>query len=727
MTGLKIRILCILLLFAPCSATFATIIYVAVQGSDDNPGTLDLPLASIDKAQDHANPGDTIYIRGGEYNIMEDDISRVYQNLFACYAFLDKSGTPGNTIKYWAFPGEIPVFNLSNVKPADQRVVGYYVTADYVHLRGLEITGVQVTITSHTESYCVYSYGNHNIYELLKLHDNQGTGLRHRRGGNNLILNCDSYRNHDYTSENGRGGNTDGFGCHPHAGGTGNVFRGCRSWFNSDDGYEVIGAMEAVKFENCWAMYNGYSTSFASLGDGNGFKAGGHAGTAVGLLPNPIPRHTVQFCLAVKNKASGFYANHHIGGSNWYNNSAYRNGNNYNMLNRMADNVTDVPGYDHVMRNNLGFNSSYEIRNVNPDLCDLSHNYFDLEVLVSGDDFLSLDEALLQLERLPDGALPEIDFMRLSQASDLVDKGLDIGFPFYGVAPDLGAFEQDYFEFPDSNATWYQHYYPESYWEEGQAPESMIFGMLDHDTIINGLEYQKLFRFFTDPPAPESAVCIGALREGPMKKIYYRGEHPFSYPVSDTGDILLYDFSIQIGDTIREGIFTNNDYLLVSKIETVKIGDEYRKRIHFEDLPYTKWIEGIGNERGLIFYSGELPLDGLWGDLVCFRQDDVELYHNSNYFDCYEGPVGNDSRTLAPSDMKISPNPCLSGYTWIESSEAIMKIHLHSISGQLLMALEGSGSRNQKINTSRLLSGLYIIRLIDSQKRVCSQKLLVTN
>ena len=35
------------------------------------------------------------------------------------------------------------------------------------------------------------------------------------RGSNNLVLNCDAYNNYDPVSENGTGGNVDGFGGHP--------------------------------------------------------------------------------------------------------------------------------------------------------------------------------------------------------------------------------------------------------------------------------------------------------------------------------------------------------------------------------------------------------------------------------------------------------------------------------------------------------------------------------
>ncbi|MEO7311202.1 MAG: hypothetical protein ABIX01_12445 [Chitinophagaceae bacterium] len=192
-------------------------------------------------------------------------------------------------------------------------------------------------------------------------------------------------------------------------------------------------------FENCWAFYNGYGTSFGSLGDGNGFKAGGYGGRAAADVPNPVPRNTVRFCLAVRNKANGFYSNHHIQGSDWYNNSAYLNGINYNMLNRLADNKTDVPGYHHIMKNNLGFAArSAEYANINTDSSDVTNNYFNLPVKVSEADFISLDQSQLTAPRQADGSLPAIDFMKLKPGSALIDLGVNVGFPFQGKAPDLG-------------------------------------------------------------------------------------------------------------------------------------------------------------------------------------------------------------------------------------------------------------------------------------------------
>jgi hypothetical protein len=429
------------LVFFLSLTSFSKTYYVATTGNDANPGTKAKPVATVQHAQDLVVPGDTVYIRGGTYMMQESQINKT-ASIYAYVINLNKSGTSGKRIYYWGYPGEKPIFDFSNVKPADLRVLAFYVTGSWLHFKGFEVVGVQVTILTHTQSESFENRGSNNIYEQLAMHDSQAIGIYCIAGANNLFLNCDAYQNHDYTSEGGRGGNTDGFGCHTPKGGSGNVFRGCRSWFNSDDGYDLINEHEDVVFENCWAFYNGYSTTFATLGDGNGFKAGGYGATPAADLPNPIPNHTVRNCLSVQNGAAGFYRNHHIGGGFFINNTAYRNGNNYNMLCRLSDNVTDVPGYGITMKNNLGYKArSNEVVNLDKPKCTLNNNYFDLSVTVSDADFLSLDQSELIQPRKADGSLPDIKFMHLVKGSDLIDAGVITGYPYSGNKPDLGCFE----------------------------------------------------------------------------------------------------------------------------------------------------------------------------------------------------------------------------------------------------------------------------------------------
>ncbi len=396
--------------------------YVAPAGDDAASGSIAQPFATVQRAQQTVEPGDTVFLRGGTYLMKESQIARK-KGIFAYLTVLDKSGTAEKRITYRAYQEEQPVFDCSQVKPVGQRVDAFHVTGSWLHLIGIEVTGVQVTIKTHTQSICFESNGSHNIFERLRMHDGQAIGIYHLRGSENLFLNCDAWNNWDNTSEDGKGGNTDGFGCHPTSGSTGNVFRGCRAWFNSDDGYDCLGAREAVTFENCWALYNGFSPKQERTGDGNGFKAGGYGSAAANSLPNPIPRHVVRFCVAVGNKNSGFYANHHPGGSDWLNNSGYRNGMNFNLLGRLADNVTDVDGYGHLLRNNLSHGPRTAIVKINASKCEQVNNSFTLGLKLSDKDFISLDESELLRPRQANGDLPVVSFMRPVKGGPLVDIG----------------------------------------------------------------------------------------------------------------------------------------------------------------------------------------------------------------------------------------------------------------------------------------------------------------
>jgi hypothetical protein len=424
------------------SFSFAADWYVAPDGVDTNSGSSNAPFASLMRAQATATADDTVFLRGGTYFLNNSHLTAT-NSPWAIVNRINKSG-----IRYRAVPGERPVFDFTDVKPPGWRVTAFLVTASDCVFEGFDVVGVQVTIqageASNTQSECFrVAGGNRNRFERLVMRDGMGVGWYLTSGQSNLVLNCDAYNNRGLDSLSI--GNVDGFGAHPSSvNGTGNVFRGCRAWFNSDDGFDLINADALVVIENCWAFYNGYFTNFASSGgDGHGFKSGGY-GRNGSAFPTPVPRHVTRFSVAVRNRVSGFYANHHTGGLDFLHNTAYQNNVNYNMLGTLADNLTDVPGYDHLLKNNLGFRarSGTEVSNLGgADTNDLSFNYFNLPVTAATNDFLSLDESLLMAPRQPNGDLPYTALLQLVSGSDLRDVGTNVGFGFVGSAPDLGAFE----------------------------------------------------------------------------------------------------------------------------------------------------------------------------------------------------------------------------------------------------------------------------------------------
>src|SRR5690349_13748539 len=131
-----------LFLLLSTATAFPKVYYVAPNGNDADMGTKIQPLATIQKAQELVNPGHTVYIRSGLYKAPADRFARK-ASIFAYCTYLDKSGKPNARINYWAYPGEHPLFDFSEVKPEGFRVVGFQVMGSWIHIKGLEVTGIQ--------------------------------------------------------------------------------------------------------------------------------------------------------------------------------------------------------------------------------------------------------------------------------------------------------------------------------------------------------------------------------------------------------------------------------------------------------------------------------------------------------------------------------------------------------------------------------------------------------
>jgi parallel beta-helix repeat protein len=295
---------------------------------------------------------------------------------------------------------------------------GFSLSGSYWYIKGLDIkgagdNGMYVSGSYNTIEYCTFSY-------------NRDSGLQLSGGAsNNRIINCDSYCNADAAN-----GNADGFAVKMDVG-TGNYYYGCRSWQNSDDGWDgyMRGADDvSTTLENCWCFMNGYlSTGAASSGNGNGFKLGGSDDKTL--------RHnfTLKNCLSFDNRVKGFDQNNNLGSMTLYNCTGYRNGTNYSFYLTLDT----ANGKVLTLKNcaALGSYGSITIPSVQ------ATNSWMSGFTVTTADFQSIDTTGIRGARNSDGSLPTTTFMHLAPGSDLIDVGTDVGITYSGSAPDLGAFE----------------------------------------------------------------------------------------------------------------------------------------------------------------------------------------------------------------------------------------------------------------------------------------------
>jgi hypothetical protein len=294
---------------------------------------------------------------------------------------------------------------------------GIRLSGSYWHIKGLSIKGAGDNGMNIS--------GSNDIIEYCEFFENQDSGCQLGGGAaNNQIINCDSYYNVDPGQ-----GNADGFSPKLDVG-TGNYFRGCRSWQNSDDGYDgYLRPSDDITttYENCWCYKNGYlKDGSASTGNGNGFKMGGS--------DNKDLRHNaiLKNCLSVANRVKGFDQNNDVGSMTLYNCTAFNNGTNYKI-----DGTILAAGKALTVTNCISAGSGA----VSLTGGVMTTNSWMTPFSVSNADFVSVDPSAVIAARKADGSLPDITFMHLAAGSDLIDAGTNVGLPYRGSKPDLGCFE----------------------------------------------------------------------------------------------------------------------------------------------------------------------------------------------------------------------------------------------------------------------------------------------
>jgi hypothetical protein len=310
---------------------------------------------------------------------------------------------------------------------------GMKINGSYYYIKGLDFKGAP-------HNGLKISGGNYNIVEFCTSFENRNTGVQLSTGASyNRFINCDSYYNYDAPS----GGNADGFSPKLDVG-TGNYFYGCRSWQNSDDGWDgYLRPSDDVTdtVENCWAFMNGYLKNWTVCpGNGNGFKTGGS--DAKNLKHNMVLKN----CLAFHNKAKGFDQNNNLGSITFLNCTSYENGigtsgghYNFSVPTALAS------GKVLTVENCITLGSTKGVTLNGPVLATNSwpdaSTYPTTVTSATSADFVSIDTTGVRGPRKPDGSLPDITFMHLAQGSQFIDGGTNVGLPYLGLAPDLGAFE----------------------------------------------------------------------------------------------------------------------------------------------------------------------------------------------------------------------------------------------------------------------------------------------
>ncbi len=282
-------------------------IFVAPYAPQDAKGTFEEPM-ELRVALTKIKAGNTIWMLPGNYSYSE---MIVVEKL--------NSGSTGAYKTVRSYSGNVVLDFSTQAYDTSNR--GVVQDGDYWKWYGIDFKGAG-------DNGMLLS-GNHNIIEMCRFYENRDTGLQLSRydvtaatidkwPSYNLIKNCTSFNNSDHTGEN-----ADGFAAKLTCG-EGNVFDGCMSYNNSDDGWDLYAKSETgpigiITLKNCIAFRNGKLTSGSgsASGDMNGFKLGGSG------IATP---HIIENCMAFENGAHGFTDNNNPAALIFKNITAFENG-----------------------------------------------------------------------------------------------------------------------------------------------------------------------------------------------------------------------------------------------------------------------------------------------------------------------------------------------------------------------------------------------------------------
>ena len=131
--------------------------------------------------------------------------------------------------------------------------------------------------------------------------------------------------------------------------------------------------------------------------------------------------------------------------------------------------------------------------------------------------------------------------------------------------------------------------------------------IIEGDTTIGEFTYKKLMQ--TGTASNEFSYVAGIRQDEESGKIYIKSMDSNFCGGQDT---LLYDFGLQVGDTLTQCTEIQGDLHIVELIDSIYLEGYWLKRIHTNHL--TVLIEGIGSTSSLQHgWSGwETGRIGLW-------------------------------------------------------------------------------------------------------------------
>jgi hypothetical protein len=243
---------------------------------------------------------------------------------------------------------------------------------------------------------------------------------------------------------------------------------------------------------------------------------------------------------------------------------------------------------------------------------------------------------------------------------------------------------------------------------------------LEGDTVWNGKTYKNLYTCDADPSVSNWDIGSDYLyREeaGKVFKVNFWSEQ----------EELVYDFNLNIGDSVYVDSIYANAYAYVTLVDSIIIDGAYHKQIHF-DSPQDIWVEGLGSLHSPfnpIQYSFLIP-GGF--ELLCVTNQNGTIYMNPSYHKCYIDTTYITSQPelfQSSSEIKVSNNP-MKTFSLIKIQGSVDGFEKYSLFNSCGMMIKSGTIKDNTFTIQRenLSSGIYFLKVY-SKEVILSKKLII--
>ena len=250
--------------------------------------------------------------------------------------------------------------------------------------------------------------------------------------------------------------------------------------------------------------------------------------------------------------------------------------------------------------------------------------------------------------------------------------------------------------------------------------DTLIGANFYHQLYIHGYTYFTMDSYHLCPPFFRGIGFQGAIREDTIARKVYM------WNSSDSTDVLLFDFTLQIGDTVK-GILAPASCAIVTSIDSVECSDGWRKMWEYTDESgrETNVIEGIGSMSGMMEHSCTV-VGNFSATLNCFSQNNLTIYPPDSTWNCeiIDG-IEQSNSEKARSAISIFPNPFSSTATIrinlpLKTSAVKLKVYnSFGVLTQIENATVNNGGTEIIIRRGNLNVGIYFFELHSLHTGLC--------